>query len=36
MRITVIKGTKRRTFKSVDAARRWAGRARKVSVVVTG
>jgi hypothetical protein len=35
MRITVIKGNKRRTFKRAASARKWAGRSRRVTVIVT-
>jgi len=35
MKITVIKGNQRRTFKRVAAARKWAGRSSKVTVFVT-
>lgn len=34
MKITVIKGKHRRTFKRIASARRWVGRARKVAVIV--
>jgi hypothetical protein len=35
MRITVIKGMQRRTFKRAASARKWAGRSLKVAVIVT-
>ncbi len=35
MKITIIKGGKRRSFKTVKAAKRFAGKAKKISVVVT-
>lgn len=35
MKITVIKGGKRRTFKKVKSARKFAGKARNVVVIVT-
>jgi hypothetical protein len=36
MTITVVKGRVRRTFKSVLAARKFVGKSKKVSVIVTG
>lgn len=35
MKITIIAGKKRKTFKSVKAAKRFAGKAKRVTVVVT-
>lgn len=34
MKIIVTKGKKRKTFRTVKAAKRWTGKARKVSVIV--
>lgn len=35
MKITVIKGKKRRTFRKVVSAKKWAGRSRKLKIIVS-
>ncbi len=35
MRITVVKGKQRRTFRKVESAKKWAGKARRLTVIVT-
>lgn len=35
MKITVVKGGKRKTFKKVKSAKRFVGKAKKVTVIVT-
>ena len=35
MKITIIKGKKRKTFSTVRAAKAFAGKAKKVAVIVT-
>lgn len=36
MRITIVKRGVSRTFKSVDAARKFAGKSKKVVIIVIG